>query len=121
MFHLSEWIDAKLADQRLFPVDDGEPSPPDFIKQVKPMFQRMFRVYGHLFHHHFRQYLHLSAQSHLYTCFKHFVLFVLEFRLIDARELAPLQQLIDNLLEREGQGWTGAETQADAAASPTPS
>lgn len=35
--------------------------------------------------------------AHLNTSFKHFIFFVQEFDLIEKRELAPLQELIENL------------------------
>lgn len=119
---LTQWIDAKLADERLFPADEGAPYPANFVKQVKPLFRRMFRVHAHLYHSHFRQFLDLGAETHLNTCFKRFVFFVLEFRLVDSRELAPLQQLVDNLIERENtQPRQGADATTSVAASVTPS
>lgn len=38
------------------------------------------------------------AEAHLNTCFKHFICFVNEFKLIEASELAPLQEIIDSML-----------------------
>ena len=39
----------------------------------------------------------LGEEAHLNTSFKHFVYFIQEFELIDRKELAPLQELIDRL------------------------
>ena len=39
----------------------------------------------------------LGEEAHLNTSFKHFVFFIQEFELIDKKELAPLQELIDRL------------------------
>ena len=39
----------------------------------------------------------LGEEAHLNTSFKHFVYFIQEFELIDKKELAPLQELIDRL------------------------
>ncbi|KAE8735308.1 Alpha/beta-Hydrolases superfamily protein isoform 2 [Hibiscus syriacus] len=41
----------------------------------------------------------LKEEAHLNTCFKHFVLFTWEFRLIDNGELAPLSDLVDSILQ----------------------
>uniref|UniRef100_A0A0A9AWQ7 Uncharacterized protein n=1 Tax=Arundo donax TaxID=35708 RepID=A0A0A9AWQ7_ARUDO len=42
--------------------------------------------------------LKLKEEAHLNTCFKHFTLFTLEFRLIDKAELAPLSELIEPII-----------------------
>ena len=47
----------------------------------------------------------LMEQAHLNTSFKHFIFFVQEFNLIDKRELAPLQELIETLTERDYQNY----------------
>uniref|UniRef100_A0A0E0D336 MOB kinase activator-like 1A n=1 Tax=Oryza meridionalis TaxID=40149 RepID=A0A0E0D336_9ORYZ len=40
----------------------------------------------------------LKEEAHLNTCFKHFILFTTEFGLIDKKELAPLQELIESII-----------------------
>jgi len=55
----------------------------------------------------------LGAEAHLNTCFKHFIYFVHEFKLVDPKELQPLRDLIDSLMgkekeiKREGGGTAG--------------
>lgn len=39
------------------------------------------------------------SQAHLNTCFKHFMYFTLHFNLVDSKELTPLQELIQELLQ----------------------
>lgn len=56
-------------------------------------------MYAHIYHQHFREVVELSEEAHLNTSFKHFIFFVQEFNLIDKRELAPLQELIEKLTE----------------------
>jgi MOB kinase activator 1 len=41
------------------------------------------------------QVVRLQEEAHLNTSFKHFTFFVQEFGMIEPRELAPLQDLID--------------------------
>jgi hypothetical protein len=43
----------------------------------------------------------LGEEAHLNTSFKHFIMFVQEFELIEKKELAPLQELIDVLLAKD--------------------
>ena len=56
------------------------------------------------------------------TCFKHYMYFVYEFNLIPRKEeLAPLQELIDRLLERDQPGaGGGAGASGGARGTPTP-
>jgi len=48
-----------------------------------------------------QQVVELGEEPHLNTSFKHFIYFVQEFNLVDRRELAPMQELIDRLTERD--------------------
>ena len=70
-------------------------------------------MYAHIYHQHFKvineillalvlcfnvqEIVSLGEEAHLNTSFKHFVYFIQEFELIDKKELAPLQELIDRL------------------------
>ncbi|KAK9833427.1 hypothetical protein WJX81_004170 [Elliptochloris bilobata] len=94
---LFDWIEAQMDDPRMFPQQYSEPFPPDFRAVVRTVFKRLFRVYAHLYHSHFRHVCSLGEEAHLNTCFKHFVYFTQAFDLIDAKELAPLQELIDQM------------------------
>ena len=75
----------------------GTPFPKNFQSIVKTIFKRLFRVYAHIYHSHFQKITSLGAEAHLNTCFKHFIYFVDEFKLIEAKELEPLKDLIDTL------------------------
>ena len=65
---------------------------------VKTIFKRMFRIYGHMYLSHFRILAGLGQEMHLNTSFKHFIFFVQEFGLIEKKELAPMEEIIENLL-----------------------
>jgi len=45
----------------------------------------------------------LSAETHLNTCFKHFIYFIDQFNLVDQKELAPLAELIQQFKERKNE------------------
>ena len=106
--YLMVWVQGLLDDEQIFPSKIGEPFPKNFLLIIKNIFKRLFRVYGHIYHHHFPKIVALGEEAHLNTSFKHFLFFVLEFSLVEKRELAPLQELIDSLLKREGGGASGA-------------
>ena len=79
---LMEWIENLLDDERVFPVADGQPFPPDFVDTVRKIFRRLFRVYAHIYHSHFNQVCELGEEAHLNTLFKHFIFFSHYFKLI---------------------------------------
>ncbi|KAK7843363.1 mob kinase activator-like 1a [Quercus suber] len=95
---LMDWIEGQLDNESLFPQRLGSPFPPNFKDVVKTIFKRLFRVYAHIYHSHFQKIVSLKEEAHLNTCFKHFILFTCEFVLIDRKELAPLQELIESIV-----------------------
>ena len=62
---------------------------------MRSIFRRLFRVYAHVYYYHYERVQQNNYESHLNTCFKHFVLFVLEHRLMPRAELKPLEALIE--------------------------
>lgn len=83
---------------------------------MKTIFKRLFRVYAHIYHQHFQQIVSLGAEAHLNTCFKHFIFFVLEFKLVGKKELKPMEQLINKFLAKANKA--AADPPAAAAAAP---
>ena len=92
---LFDWVEEQLDDPSLFPRGLGGKFPRDFIPVVKTILKRLFRVYAHIYHSHFKQILALEMEPHLNTCFRHFILFVQEFDLVDEKELSPMHELIE--------------------------
>ncbi|KAJ0030272.1 hypothetical protein Pint_13491 [Pistacia integerrima] len=98
--YLMDWIEVQLDDESIFPQKLGAPFPPNFRDYfVKTIFKRLFRVYAHIYHSHFQKIVSLKEEAHLNTCFKHFVLFTWEFRLIEIAQLAPLYELVESILQ----------------------
>ena len=79
----------------------GVPFPKNFLVIAKTILKRLFRVYAHIYHQHFREVVSLGEEAHLNTSFKHFIFFVQEFNLIDKRELQPLAELIEKLTSKD--------------------
>ena len=92
------WLKCPLPLPQIFPQRPGQRFPRTFVDTVKTIFKRLFRVYAHIYHSHWDMMVTLGAEAHLNTCFKHFVFFTQQFQLIDAKEMAPLQELIDSNL-----------------------
>ncbi|KAK4389141.1 Cell division cycle 20.1, cofactor of APC complex [Sesamum angolense] len=74
--YLMDWIETQLDDESIFPQRLGTISN-NFREVVKTIFKRLFRVYAHIYHSHFQK---------------------IEFSLIDKKELAPLQELIESIV-----------------------
>lgn len=45
----------QVDDERVFPQSFGAPFPPNFLAVVQTIYKRLFRVYGHIYHSHFKQ------------------------------------------------------------------
>lgn len=69
------WIEGQMDDEAVFPIDYGKPFPPNFRDIVRRIFKRLFRVYAHIYHSHFKSVVALGVEAHLNTCFKHFIYF----------------------------------------------
>ncbi|NXE17195.1 MOB1A kinase, partial [Lophotis ruficrista] len=127
--YLMTWVQEQLDDETLFPSKIGKrgcvtlrdrdaadptegltrarwcvsgiPFPRNFLSVARTIVKRLFRVYAHIYHQHFDSVMQLQEEAHLNTSFKHFIFFVQEFNLIDRRELAPLQELIEKLSSKD--------------------
>eukprot|EP01087_Luapelamoeba_hula_P010058 TRINITY_DN2645_c0_g1_i1.p1 TRINITY_DN2645_c0_g1~~TRINITY_DN2645_c0_g1_i1.p1 ORF type:complete len:215 (+),score=48.18 TRINITY_DN2645_c0_g1_i1:138-782(+) len=95
---LMDWIQGKIDNENVFPSRVDVPFPRNFKVEVQTIFKRLFRVYAHIYYHHFNKICELGEEAHLNTCFKHFYYFIEEFGLVDKKEMAPLEDLINNLI-----------------------
>ncbi|KAL0486798.1 MOB kinase activator [Acrasis kona] len=103
---MMDWIAELVNNEQVFPSDPTK-FPSNFRVIVETIFKRMFRVYAHLYYSHFDHAKHLEIDRHLNTAFKHFILFVNEFNLVDKQELEPLRNTITELT---GKNLLGAPT-----------
>jgi MOB kinase activator 1 len=99
--HMFEWIFEQMSDPAIFPPDDETKFPKNFVKTIKTIYKRLFRVYAHIFHHHFENVQNLGAEAHLNSSFKHLMYFILEFDLVENSELVPLKSLIKTLTDKD--------------------
>ena len=48
-----------------------------------------------MYYSHIQDIIKLEMEAHLNTAFKHFYLFIKEFNLVEAKEMAPLETIIE--------------------------
>lgn len=84
------WCEALVRDGAVFSADAGEDFPPHFVAVATCVCTRIFRIYAHIYHHHFEQVVRLGAEPHLNTCFRHFADFVRAYQLVDSSERVAL-------------------------------
>lgn len=114
--YLMTWVQSQLDDETLFPSKIGVPFPRGFDVVVKTILKRLFRVYAHTYHAHYDNIVRLREDPHLNTSFKHFIYFVQEFQLVEKKELAPMQELIDRLTTQPSSRAVAADAAAAASA-----
>uniref|UniRef100_G1N955 MOB kinase activator 3B n=1 Tax=Meleagris gallopavo TaxID=9103 RepID=G1N955_MELGA len=87
---LMDWIEMQINNEDIFPTSVGVPFPKNFLQICKKILCRLFRVFVHVYIHHFDRIILIGAEAHVNTCYKHFYYFVTELNLIDRKELEPL-------------------------------
>lgn len=60
---LMTWTQGMLDDEAVFPSKVGVPFPANFQQTVKSILRRLFRVYAHVYNHHFAQICALSLEG----------------------------------------------------------
>lgn len=58
---LMEWVEKQINDESLFPVTVGVPFPKNFQAVCKKLLSRLFRVFVHVYIHHFDRITQLGA------------------------------------------------------------
>ncbi|KAH7731062.1 Mob1/phocein family protein [Aphelenchoides avenae] len=105
--YLLSWVQDELDDENTFPSQIGKPFPMSFPHIAQTIVKRLFRVYAHVYHEHFDLIGELKAVEHLNTSFKHFILFVQEFKMMEQKQLAPLQELIQAFAPSQSNSTNG--------------
>ncbi|CAK37590.1 uncharacterized protein An02g04510 [Aspergillus niger] len=100
--HLMSWVQSSIDNEQIFPSRLGVPFPKVFPSLVRQIFKRMYRVYAHIYCHHYPVVVHLGLEPHLNTSFKHYVLFIDEHRLVSGKDFwGPLGDLVDSMLRSD--------------------
>ncbi|VTJ68953.1 Hypothetical predicted protein [Marmota monax] len=90
MDQLMDWVEVQINNEDVFPTNVGTPFPKSFLQVARKILSRLFRVFVHVYIHHFDRIAQMGSEAHVNTCYKHFYYFVTEFGLIDTKELEPL-------------------------------
>ncbi|KAH8403285.1 hypothetical protein KR222_009705 [Zaprionus bogoriensis] len=117
---LMSWIETQINNEAVFPVSTDVPFPKTFGSLSRKILTRLFRVFVHVYIHHFDRivtigavsiacyiYIYISIfnansplflqEAHVNACYKHFYYFVQEFELISAKELEPLHEMTSRI------------------------
>lgn len=120
--HLMTWVQSKIDNEQDLPSKIGKaectmltlsmpltdraysgvPFPKSFPALVRQIFKRMYRVYAHIYCHHYPVIRELGLEPHLNTSFKQYVLFIDEHGLASGRDYwGPLGDLVDSMLKSD--------------------
>lgn len=118
--HLMAWVQSNIDNESMFPsriggmcrrclaspsADPwllGVPFPKTFPVLIRQLFKRLYRVYAHIYCHHYPVIVQLGLEPHLNTSFKHYVLFIDEHSLASGKDFwGPLGDLVDSMLRSD--------------------
>ncbi|XP_055690773.1 MOB kinase activator-like 3 isoform X2 [Lutzomyia longipalpis] len=94
---LMDWVECQINNENLFPVSTDIPFPRSFPTLCRKILTRLFRVFVHVYIHHFDRIVSIGAEAHVNTCYKHFYYFVQEFELVSPKELEPLSEMTSRI------------------------
>ena len=86
-----------MEDEQVFPVTYDVEFPKNFKKVCQKILTRMFRIFVHVYIHHFPKLKQIGGEAHTNAFFKHYYFFVTEFNLVKEKEFEPLHHMINNL------------------------
>ncbi|XP_065844932.1 MOB kinase activator 3C-like [Oscarella lobularis] len=95
--HLMEWVEKQINNEDVFPSNPGVPFPKTYQGICKKILTRLFRVFVHVYIHHFDKIVSIGAEAHVNTCYKHFYYFVRTFKLVDPKEIEPLREMSEKI------------------------
>ena len=99
---LMTWVQGNIDNEAVLPSRIGVPFPKSFPALVRQIFKRMYRVYAHIYCHHYPVIRELGLEPHLNTSFKQYVLFIDEHNLATGKDFwGPLGDLVDSMLRSD--------------------
>ncbi len=90
-------MNKQVSDEKIFPTKTDVDFPNNFKRVCQKILSRLFRVFVHVYIHHFDRLKAIGAEAHCNTLFKHFYYFVKEFNILEEKDFAPLADLIDKI------------------------
>ena len=83
------------------PSSPGFDFPDDCEQIVKRIFKVYFSILAHIYLHHYHDMLQLQTHDILNSLFLHFVYFNQEFRILEHKDLAILEDLMIKLVQKD--------------------
>lgn len=71
MARLMEWVEAQVNDEAIFPSAPGTPFPRNYTATVRKLLSRLFRVFVHVYIHHFDHLRDIGAVRCVTRTLKH--------------------------------------------------
>ncbi|KAK6109551.1 MOB kinase activator 3A [Brugia pahangi] len=102
IYLLMDWIEIRINNETIFPSNTEVPFPRDFRQTCKKILTRLFRVFVHIYIHHFDRLSQLGAEPHANTLYKHFYYFITEHQMVSSRELDALKEMTQRLIVNSG-------------------
>lgn len=97
--HLMTWVQSNIDNEQVFPSRIGLHFPKNFQATIRQLVKRLFRVYAHIYCHHYPVIVALGLDPHMNTSFKHYVLFIKEFDLESGKDFyGPLSDMVETIL-----------------------
>lgn len=97
--YVTTYIQKMISDETLFPTKYGQVFPNSFESIVKKIHKFLFQVLAHIYHAHYKELVMLSIHGHLNTLFTHFMVFNIQFDLIDDKDSDTLNDLVKALIK----------------------
>ncbi|XP_071831199.1 MOB kinase activator 2-like isoform X1 [Apostichopus japonicus] len=113
------YSERQFKDETVFPTKYGQIFPSDFRSIIQRINRYFFHLLAHIYHSHFLHLTEHDLHRHLNSIFCHFMHFSVEFDLIDTKDTAVLEDLIEimQLNCQEGSAASGAATDTDSSIS----
>lgn len=87
-------VEKIVTDDAIFPTKYDQEFPQNFLAVIKKIFRLIFHVLAHIYTNHFTSVMELGELLPLNTLFVHFMYFDMEHNLLDAKEIQPLEDLV---------------------------
>jgi len=98
---LNAWVKKQTENEELFPTTPGAIFPENFRDICKQICRRLWRVYVHIFWHHFEKITSSGNADMLNTHFKDNFAFVYTYDMVGSADISPVEELIENLFKND--------------------